>query len=128
MATFRGRIGSPEELGDAIRQGREIQGRSQRELAARLGVTQKWLWELEQGKPGLLMERLFAALRAVDVTLLAEFDDPQFDRPEPDDAHADDARLDDARLDDAHVDDAQVDGHPQDMPPHAPRLDGPAPS
>lgn len=81
MATFRGQIGSPQELGDAIRQGREIQGWSQRELAARLGVTQKWLWELEQGKPGLLMERLFAALRAVDVALLAEFEDPQFDQP-----------------------------------------------
>lgn len=79
MATFRGRIASPEQLGDAIRQGREIQGWSQRQLAARLGVTQKWLWELEQGKPGLLMERLFAALREVDVGLLAEFTDPQLD-------------------------------------------------
>lgn len=76
---FQGRIGSPEELGDAIRQGREIQGWSQRELAARLGVTQKWLWELEQGKPGLLMTRLFAALREVDVRLMAEFDDPSYD-------------------------------------------------
>ena len=81
MATFRGVIGSPEELGDAIRQGREVQGWSQRELAARLGVTQKWLWELEQGKPGLLMERLFAALREVDVTLNAEFRDPSYDDP-----------------------------------------------
>lgn len=81
MATFRGVIGSPEELGDAIRQGREIQGWSQRDLAARLGVTQKWLWELEQGKPGLLMERLFAALREVDVTLHAEFHDPSYDSP-----------------------------------------------
>lgn len=83
MATFRGRIASPEQLGDAIRQGREIQGWSQRELAARLGVTQKWLWELEQGKPGLLMERLFAALREVDVDLLAEFEDSQLDERAP---------------------------------------------
>ena len=81
MAIFTGRIGSPEELGDAIRQGREIQGWSQRELARRLGVTQKWLWELEQGKPGLLMERLFAALREVDVTLKAQFEDPSYDVP-----------------------------------------------
>lgn len=81
MARFGGALGSPEELGDAIRQGREIQGWSQRELASRLGVTQKWLWELEQGKPGLLMERLFAALRLVDVTLVAEFEDPARDTP-----------------------------------------------
>ena len=83
MATFRGRLSTSEQLGDAIRQGREIQGWSQRELASRLGVTQKWLWELEQGKPGLLMDRLFAALREVNVTLLAEFEDPSYDSPEP---------------------------------------------
>lgn len=79
MARFQGPIRSPEELGDAIRQGREIHGWSQRDLAARLGVTQKWLWELEQGKPGLLMDRLFTALRTVDVTLVAEFEDPSYD-------------------------------------------------
>ena len=78
---FRGQVNAPEQLGDAIRQGREIQGWSQRELAARLGVTQKWLWELEQGKPGLLMERLFAALREVDVKLFVELDDPSYDEP-----------------------------------------------
>ena len=81
MAQFEGRVTSPAQLGDAIRQGREIQGWSQRELARRLGVTQKWLWELEQGKPGFLMERLFAALREVDVTLKAQFEDPSYDVP-----------------------------------------------
>lgn len=81
MAQFEGKVTSPAQLGDAIRQGREIQGWSQRELARRLGVTQKWLWELEQGKPGLLMERLFAALREVDVTLKAQFEDPSYDVP-----------------------------------------------
>ncbi|MDO5627847.1 MAG: helix-turn-helix domain-containing protein [Mobilicoccus sp.] len=81
MARFSGAVSSPEQLGEAIRQGREIQGWSQRELARRLGVTQKWLWELEQGKPGLLMERLFAALAEVDVRLVAEFEDPSFDPP-----------------------------------------------
>ncbi|WP_226344001.1 helix-turn-helix domain-containing protein [Agilicoccus flavus] len=93
MATFTGRVRSGQELGDAIRQGREIHGWSQRELAARLGVTQKWLWELEQGKPGLLMERLFAALRLVDVSLLAEFEDPTHDlRPSPDRPRSDGAQ------------------------------------
>lgn len=76
---FQGSISTPEQLGDAIRQGREIRGWSQRRLAAELGVTQKWLWELEQGKPGLLMQRLFAALQAVDVKLMVEFDDPAYD-------------------------------------------------
>ena len=112
MAQIEGRVTSPAQLGDAIRQGREIQGWSQRELAGRLGVTQKWLWELEQGKPGLLMERLFAALRTVDVTLLAEFDDPQFDDPQFDDPQFDDPRS----------------GHTPEAPAHRPERDEPASS
>lgn len=76
MPTYEGFLRHPDELGDAIRQGREILGMSQRELAAELGVTQKWVWELEQGKPGLLMERLFRALRATNVDLVARFTVP----------------------------------------------------
>lgn len=41
MPTFEGPLRHPDELGDAIRQGREILGMSQRQLAAELGVTQK---------------------------------------------------------------------------------------
>ena len=61
-------------LGQVLQQCRMQQGISQRELANMLGISQKWIWEIEQGKPGLLMERLFKILEKTEVTLLAEFD------------------------------------------------------
>jgi len=39
-----------------------------------LWVSQKWIWEMEQGKHGLLMERLFMVLEKTGVTLSAEFE------------------------------------------------------
>ena len=67
-------IKDPFTLGQAIQQGRLAKGYSQRELAKKLGVSQKWIWEMEQGKPGILMDRLFRILDSVDVALLAELD------------------------------------------------------
>ena len=61
-------------LGQVLQQSRMQMGISQRELANLLGISQKWVWEMEQGKPGLLMERLFMILEKTEVTLLAEFD------------------------------------------------------
>jgi len=68
-------ITSPELLGFALQQGRLVRGMSQRQLADELGIGQKWIWEMEGGKPGLLMERLFAMLDAAGVRLWAEIDD-----------------------------------------------------
>jgi len=61
-------------LGQVIQQSRMQQGFSQRELAKMLGVSQKWIWEMEQGKHGLLMERLFLVLEKTGITLSAEFE------------------------------------------------------
>jgi len=61
-------------LGHVIQQSRLQQGFSQRELANMLGISQKWVWEMEQGKPGLLMDRLFLVLEKTGVTLSAEFE------------------------------------------------------
>jgi len=61
-------------LGQVLQQSRMQQGFSQRELAKELGINQKWIWEMEQGKPGLLMDRLFAILEKTGVTILAEFE------------------------------------------------------
>ncbi|PRY10255.1 helix-turn-helix domain-containing protein [Kineococcus rhizosphaerae] len=72
----RGEVRSPEALGRLLAQGRMLSGKSQRELAAEIGVGQKWIWELEQGKPGLFTERLFQVLRATGVTLSLEIDVP----------------------------------------------------
>ena len=61
-------------LGQVIQQSRLQQGISQRELAKMLGVSQRWVWEMEQGKQGLLMDRLFKILEKTGVALSAEFE------------------------------------------------------
>ena len=68
------RIKNAYTLGQVIQQSRLQQGLSQRDVAKLLGVSQKWVWEMEQGKPGLLMDRLFMILEKTGVTLSAEFD------------------------------------------------------
>ena len=70
----RAKVKNPFTLGQIIQQSRLQQGFSQRELAKMLGVSQKWVWEMEQGKPGMLMDRLFMVLEKTGVTLSAEFE------------------------------------------------------
>jgi len=67
-------IKDPFTLGQVIQQSRLQQGLSQRDLAGLLGASQKWVWEMEQGKPGILMDRLFKTLNATGVTLYAKFE------------------------------------------------------
>jgi len=68
------KIGNSYTLGQIIQQSRLQRGFSQRDMANMLGVSQKWVWEMEQGKPGLLMDRLFMILEKTGVTLSAEFE------------------------------------------------------
>ena len=68
------RIKDPYTLGQVIQQSRLAKGLSQRGLAEKLGVSQKWIWEMEQGKPGILMGRLFHILDSTDIALLAELE------------------------------------------------------
>ena len=68
------KINNPFTLGQVIQQSRMQQGISQRDLAKILGINQKWVWEMEQGKPGVLMDRLFKILKETGVTLSAEFE------------------------------------------------------
>ncbi|NJC24112.1 transcriptional regulator with XRE-family HTH domain [Arthrobacter pigmenti] len=77
---LRGEVRNAEALGRMLQQGRALQGMSQRQLAERLGIGQKWVWEMEQGKPGILTDRLFEMLRATGVRLYAEIDEP-IDQP-----------------------------------------------
>jgi len=68
------RIKNSYSLGQVIQQSRMQQGLSQRDIAKMLGISQKWVWEMEQGKQGLLMERLFLIFEKTGVTLSAEFE------------------------------------------------------
>jgi HTH-type transcriptional regulator/antitoxin HipB len=75
MTRYRGRIRTAEDLGRILQQGRMVAGRSQRQEADDLGISQRYVWDLESGKPSLVMERLFAMLRHNGVELYAELDD-----------------------------------------------------
>lgn len=83
MSTVRGEVPTAESLGLMLQQGRLLRGLTQRELAHELGIGQKWVWQMENGKPGLLTERLFAMLRATGVRLYAEIDLPEQTAPAP---------------------------------------------
>lgn len=69
------RITGPEILGMLLREGRLARGLSQRQLAERLGTSQRYVVELEQGKPVKAVERLFAYLQETGITLHADIAD-----------------------------------------------------
>jgi len=59
---------------------------SQRELASALGISQKWVREIKQGKPGILMDRLFKIFEATGITLYAKFEVKNWDADEQGDS------------------------------------------
>lgn len=69
------RIVNPEILGDVLRAARMGKGISQRKLAEELGVSQRYVVEIEHGKPTKAVERLFEFMMALDVVLTAEVAD-----------------------------------------------------
>lgn len=68
---YTGKVTSPESLGRILQQARLLNGLSQRELAQQLGTTQRYIWEIEAGKPSIFIERLFAFMRATGMELTA---------------------------------------------------------
>ncbi|MGL5406278.1 MAG: helix-turn-helix domain-containing protein [Propionibacteriaceae bacterium] len=59
-----------------LQQARLVAGLTQRELATQLGTTQKYIWELEAGKPSIMMDRLFAAMQVTGMELTATISVP----------------------------------------------------
>jgi transcriptional regulator with XRE-family HTH domain len=74
--TYTGKVTGAESLGRVLQQARLLSGLSQRELAQRLGTSQRYIWELEAGKPSILMDRLFAAMRETGMELTATITPP----------------------------------------------------
>lgn len=68
----RGRVTSAESLGRMVQHARQQRDMTQRELADQLGISQRYVWEIESGKPTKYTERLFETLRATGVQLWAE--------------------------------------------------------
>jgi len=68
-------ITGPDMLGMLLREGRLARGLSQRQLAEHLGVSQRYVVELEQGKPVKAIERLFSYLQETGISLHADIAD-----------------------------------------------------
>lgn len=68
---YQGKVTGPESLGRMLQQARLVAGLTQRELAKQIGTTQKYIWELESGKPSIMMDRLFTAMQATGMELTA---------------------------------------------------------
>lgn len=64
-----GTLRSPGDLGLAVKHARTTAGLTQVELAARLGVTQRWLSELETGRPKILDARLFSVISRLGISV-----------------------------------------------------------
>jgi HTH-type transcriptional regulator/antitoxin HipB len=56
-------------LGLLLQQGRLAAGLTQRQLALELGMTQSYLWDLENGKDIKALERVFAIIRRTGITM-----------------------------------------------------------
>lgn len=65
-------VRTPEDLGRFLARVRQDRGLTQEELAEELGVSRRYVSEIENGKPGLYTERLFQMLRLLGVRLRAE--------------------------------------------------------
>lgn len=66
---MHGVMKSMSDLGLMVYGVRQRAGLSQRDLAARLGVSQRYLYELETGKPKVLNAQLFAVLDKLGIEL-----------------------------------------------------------
>jgi HTH-type transcriptional regulator/antitoxin HipB len=65
-------VRTPEDLGRFLARTRQDRGLTQEALAEELGVSRRYVSEIENGKPGLYTERLFQMLRLLGVRLRAE--------------------------------------------------------
>jgi y4mF family transcriptional regulator len=70
----KSRIYSGEQIGIIIRTRRKTLGFTQQDLADLLGCSQRWIWELEQGKENIYLKRLLRLCRELDIELRAELD------------------------------------------------------
>ncbi|HZP69298.1 MAG TPA: helix-turn-helix domain-containing protein [Pseudolabrys sp.] len=63
------RLRTPLDIGQAIRDNRRRLGLDQDDLAKRVGVSRKWLIDVERGKPGAPIGLLLRTLDALGLRL-----------------------------------------------------------
>lgn len=69
-------IRTPEELGAVISDRRRDAGKSQRELASEVGLSQRYLSQIETGRSSAVTRHAFRLLRRMGATITISFDEP----------------------------------------------------
>jgi len=69
------RINNAAALGRILREARNRTGMTQQQMSDELGVSKRYVVEMEQGKPTKAVQRLFDYLRTADITLYGELSD-----------------------------------------------------
>lgn len=65
------KISSSKDFGIVLARARKARGLSQREVAAQLGVTQKWISAVEQGKPRAWIDKVLELSYFLRIRLFA---------------------------------------------------------
>lgn len=65
-------VRSPEDLGAYLARLRTEQGLTQQGLADRLGITRRYVYEIESGQPNLYSQRLFELINLLGATVTVE--------------------------------------------------------
>jgi HTH-type transcriptional regulator/antitoxin HipB len=91
MAKRWARVMSAQDLGQFLTELRASRGLTQAQLADDLGISRRYVYEIESGKPSLYSDRLFSTLRLLGARLTIE--------AEVGDAVVDEAQVKDAGLD-----------------------------
>lgn len=72
MTVSRKRAGTPADLGRRLAQLRAQRGLTQTEVADTLGISRRYVCEMEAGKFSLYSDRLFRLLELLDAGLVVE--------------------------------------------------------
>ncbi len=75
------RLRTPLDIGQAIRDRRRRLGWDQDDLATRVGVSRKWLIDVEQGKPGAPIGLLLRTLDTLGLRVSLDTDRTTHKRP-----------------------------------------------
>lgn len=62
-------VRSPEDLGRYLARLRAARGLTQDELAHELGISRRYIYEIEAGQPNLYARRLFEVINLLDATV-----------------------------------------------------------
>lgn len=69
-------VRSPEDLGAYLARLRFAHGLTQDELAEQLGISRRYIYEIEAGKPNLYARRLFEIINLLGATVTVAYRTP----------------------------------------------------